>query len=196
MRTRNSDKEQLVKDKAIELFVKYGFENFTVNKLARECGISVATLYIYYKHKDDLIIKIGKEEYKKMSEAILSNFNPESSFEEGLNQQWKARAKYFLENPLSMHLFEQIKNSSFQQIIHGTDPNELKDKMGAFVHNAVQRGELNPMPVEVFWSVAFSPLYTLLRFHQDGTSLGDRNFALSEETMLKTLELVIKALRK
>jgi len=196
MRIRNADKEQLVKQKAIELLVKDGFENFTVNKLAKACGISVATLYIYYQHKDDLIIKIGKEEHKKMSDAILSNFDPESSFEEGMKQQWKARAKYFLENRFMMYLFDQFKHSSYQEKIFAGEENDFKTKMGLFVTNAVRRGEVNPMPVEVFWSIAFAPLYTLLRFHHDGTSIGGKPFELNDESLLKTLELVIKALRK
>ena len=55
MRTRNIDKQELVKKKAIEMLVDIGFEGFSMNKLAQACDISVATLYIYYKDKDDLI---------------------------------------------------------------------------------------------------------------------------------------------
>ena len=61
MRTRNQDKEQLVKEEALKMLVNEGLEGFSVNKLAKRCGISVATLYIYYKDKDDLILKIAKE---------------------------------------------------------------------------------------------------------------------------------------
>ncbi|WP_245895661.1 TetR/AcrR family transcriptional regulator [Flavobacterium album] len=61
MRTRNADKEELVKQKAIELLVKEGFQGFSMNKLAKASGISVATLYIYYQDKDDLIKQIGIE---------------------------------------------------------------------------------------------------------------------------------------
>ena len=46
MRTRNTCKEQLVKEKAVELLVSDGLEGFSMNKLARACDISVATLYI------------------------------------------------------------------------------------------------------------------------------------------------------
>ena len=69
MRTRDIEKERLVKEKAMELVVKGGLENFSVNKLAKECGISVATLYIYYKDKDDLITKVAIEEFQRRSEG-------------------------------------------------------------------------------------------------------------------------------
>jgi len=61
MRTRDPNKEELVKQKAIEMLVKYGIEGFGMNRLAKESGVSVATLYIYYSDKEDLIKKIGQK---------------------------------------------------------------------------------------------------------------------------------------
>src|SRR3954468_5932658 len=114
MRVRNIDKEQLVKQKAIQMLVADGFEGFSVNKLAKACGISVATLYIYYKDKDDLITRIAMEEAKHMGETSLRDFDPEASFEEGLRVQWKNRAKYTLENPTCVLFFEQLRSSTYQ----------------------------------------------------------------------------------
>ena len=108
MRTRNEDKVQLVKQKAMEMAVKDGLEGFSVNKLAKACGISVATLYIYYKDKDDLLTRIAIEEGKRMTDITLKNFDPELPFAEGLKMQWKNRAKYMMENPGSMRFFEQL----------------------------------------------------------------------------------------
>ena len=47
MRTRDPNKEEQVKQKAIEMLVKLGIEGFGMNRLAKESGVSVATLYIY-----------------------------------------------------------------------------------------------------------------------------------------------------
>ena len=91
MRTRNADKEQLVKQTAIDMIVKSGLEGFSMNKLAKACKISVATLYIYYKDRDDLILNIAMESGKLMSDAVIKDFDPELPFEDGLRQQWKNR---------------------------------------------------------------------------------------------------------
>ena len=186
----------MVKQKAIELLVKHGFENFSVNKLAKECGISVATLYIYYKDKDDLIIKIAKEEFIRMSDAVMNDFDPEWAFEKGLKYQWEKRSKYMLENRLSMLFFEQLKNSSYQEKIYESSIGGFKEKMSKFARNAVSKGAIKAMPLEVFWSLAFAPLYTLIRFHYDGRSIGGKAFAMDNAIMQQTFALVIKALRK
>lgn len=196
MRTRNAIKENLVREKAIELLVKEGFENFSVNKLARECNISVATLYIYYKDKDDLIVKIAMEEFGKMTDAVIKDFDSNQDFEQGLRAQWKSRSKYFLGNPLAMFFFDQLKNSSYQERIYECSTRGFKEKMGGFVKRAVSKGELDAMPLEVFWSLAFAPLYTLIRFHHDKQSIGGKPFQLTDKILWQTFALVIKALKK
>lgn len=196
MRTRDADKQQLVKQKAIELVVKDGLEGFSMNKLAKACGISVATLYIYYKDKDDLIIQIGKEEISRMNAAMLKDFDPEALFEEGLRVQWKNRYQLMTENPLHSAFFEQLRGSSYQQQVYHTFMDDFKISMGRFVKNAVMRGELEELPVTVFWSVAFAPLYSLLRFHSEGRTIAGQPFTLTEEVVWQTFDKIIKGLKK
>jgi TetR/AcrR family transcriptional repressor of multidrug resistance operon len=194
MRTRDIAKESLVKQKAIELLGRGGFEDFSMNKLSRECCISVATLYIYYKDKEDLILKIAEEEVKRMSDALLENFDPEYEFEKGLRIQWQNRFKYMMENPEAGMFFDQLRNSSFQQKFLDSFLEDFRESVGKFMHNAVRRGEINKWPLEVYWSIAFSPLYALIRFHQQKKSLGGKPFKISDKILWETFDLVIKAL--
>ncbi len=55
---------------------------------------------------------------------------------------------------------------------------------------------MNPMPFEIYWSIAFSPLYMLIRFHNQGKSVGGRTFKMTEDILCKTFDLVIKELKK
>jgi hypothetical protein len=69
--------------------------------------------------------------------------------------------------------------------------------MRDFVHNAIKRKEVVKLPVEVYWSIAFAPLYQLVKLHMTGRGLkgGTEKFVLDEKTMNQTLELVLKALK-
>lgn len=196
MRTRDTDKEQLVKQKAIEIIVKDGLEGFSMNKLAKLCGISVATLYIYYKDRDDLIISITLEEGKKMGEVMIKNFDPEASFEEGLRVQWINRYEYMMNYPLIAQFFDQLRSSSYQDRYLETFMANFKIHIGRFMKNITARGEISDMPFEAFWSVAYSPLYSLIRFHNEGHSVGGMPFTMTDEVLWKTFALVVKALKK
>jgi TetR/AcrR family transcriptional repressor of multidrug resistance operon len=194
MRTRNEDKEKRVKQEAIKMLVKDGFQGFSMNRLALACNISVATLYIYYKDKDDLIRKIGAEIGKQFMAITLKDFSPQMSFAEGLKKQWENRAGFALKFPKEVACYEIIRHSRHGDFIEEESLKGFKAAMGDFAHFAVKKRELIPVPVEVFWSVAYGPLYTLLRFHEEGKSIGGRPFKFSKKTMDESFQLVLKAL--
>ncbi|MEO7211622.1 TetR/AcrR family transcriptional regulator [Mucilaginibacter sp.] len=196
MRTRDNSKEQLVKQKAVELMVKHGMEGFSMNKLAKECRISVATLYIYYKDRDDLIMNIATEGGTLFSDALIKDFDPDASFEDGLRVQWKNRYQFMKEHPQLNLFFDQLRSSSYQEKFLAGFLQEFKQMMGKFMHNVIARGEIEKMPFETYWSIAFSPLYALARFDYEGQSLGGMPFKLTDEVLWKTFDLVVKALKK
>jgi TetR/AcrR family transcriptional repressor of multidrug resistance operon len=196
MRTRNTDKVQLVKQKAIELIVKNGLEGFSMNKLARACNVSVATLYIYYKDRDDLIIKVAVEEGRLMGDALIKDFDPELPFEQGLRKQWENRYNYMIANPIMGLFFDQLRSSSYQQEFLSSFLKGFQMVVGKFMHNVIERGEIEAIPFEVYWSVAFAPLYNLIRFEREGQSMGGKPFKMTNEILWKTFDLVVKALKK
>jgi AcrR family transcriptional regulator len=196
MRTRDEQKEAAIKRKAIEMIVEKGFDGLSMQKLAKAAGVSPATIYIYYKDRDDLIIQLWIDEMHKMVDATLDGFDPSMSFEEGLKVQWMNRARFCLEDPVRMHFLEQIKYSPYNDVCLKRMDSRFVTTMGAFVHNAIKRKELVRLPLEVYWSLAFAPLYQLVKFHMSGRGVGGREkFELDEKTMTQTLKLVIKALR-
>lgn len=196
MRTRDIDKENLVKEKAMEIIGRGGLENFSVNKLAKACGISVATIYIYYKDKDDLIIQLATEQGTLMASTMLKDFDPEVSFEEGLRQQWINRYQYMIENQSISRFCEQIKNSPYQEQFLSTFMGDITKTFGRFMENIVSRGEIDPLPFEVYWSIAFAPLYALIKFNNDGQSMGGKPFKMTDELLWQAFDLVVKALKR
>jgi len=196
MRTRDTDKEQLVITKAIEQIVQDGFQGFSMNKLAKACNISVATLYIYYKDKDDLIKKLGAEIGHNFFTYTMNDFSPEMPFKEGLWVQWKNRSAFAMEYPMEVACFEVIKHSPHAESIfaESTHMQDFKESMKQFVINARKNNELVPLSLEVFWSVAYGPLYILLNFHREGKSMGGMPFTLTNEIVKEAFNTVIKSL--
>jgi AcrR family transcriptional regulator len=194
MRTRDEHKEQTIREKALKMIVKEGIEGFSMQKLAKASKVSPGTLYIYFKDKEDLILQLCKEAGDKMMRITLKNFSPSMGFSEGLKVQWINRAKYCLKYPEQMHFLEQIRHSPMQDKLVDMMGEKFKNAMDVFVKNAIKRKELVNVPLEVYWSVAFAPLYNLVKFHMAGKSIGGNKFVLSDKIMKSTFELVLKAL--
>jgi AcrR family transcriptional regulator len=195
MRTRDETKEQAIRQGAIEMIAREGLDNFSVNKLARAAGVSPATLYIYYRDRDDLIVQLCQEVSVRMLETSLKDFDPNMHFEEGLRVQWINRAAHFMNYPLEVQFIEHVRYSPYYAKVAKMLNEQFREVMGKFVHNAIRRKELQQLPFEVYWSVAFAPLYQLIKFHTQTYSMTGEKFSLSDELLVQTLSLVLKALK-
>ena len=159
MRTKDESKEQAIREKAIEMIVKEGFEGLSMQKLAKEANISPATIYLYFKNKEDMLNQLYMGIEQLFTDVILKGFSPEMNFEEGMWIQWKNRFAYANRYPYNFSFMEQFRSSP---LINHKDIREspFKEAMAKFFHNAVRRNEIIELPVEIFWSIGYGP-YTV-----------------------------------
>jgi AcrR family transcriptional regulator len=196
MRRRDPEKGRVIRENAFRMFFEEGFSGFSMHKLAKASGVSPATLYIYFKDKDDLIMQLYAEEMQKLTSATLKGFDASMPFAEGLRIQWMNRARYYLANPYPAHFLEQVRYTPFHdRAMNLIDPHFLK-QMKTFVNSAIRNGELVDVPVEIYWAVAFAPLYQLIKYDLHGVSFPGRpRFRLNKKSMNRALDLVLKALK-
>jgi DNA-binding XRE family transcriptional regulator len=195
MRPRDENKELIIRQKAIEMIAAHGLNGFGVNKLAKAAGVSPATIYIYYKDKDDLIIKLCIEVANKMMEYGFKNFTPEMDFADGLKMQWRNRMTYFISFPIEMEFIEIMRYTHYYEEVSKMLTTNFGAILGPFMQNAIEKKQLIPLPFEVYWSIAFAPLYQLIKFHYQGRSYVNGNFELNDDLMMQTLQLILKALK-
>lgn len=195
MRARDEHKESAIRQKAMEMIVAEGFDGFSMQKLAKAANVSPATLYIYFKNREDLLNQLFNEVQQTFSDVTLQNFSLELSFEDGLWLQWNNRLKFILDYPAQFYFYEQFRNSP---LVNNKDVkmSAFREKMRQFVGNSVQRGEIRRMETEVFWAIAYGPLYSLARFHLDKNSFSGKSFVLTDENLRQTFSMVIRALRR
>jgi len=195
LRIKDENKLVSIREKAIEMIVKEGFDGLSMQKLAKEANISPATIYLYFKNREDLLNQLYLQVEAKFTETTLLDFDPDMHFEEGLWLQWNNRFKHILEFPYHFHFMEQFKNSNL--INHkDVNVNTFREAMGKFCHNAVERNEIIQLPVETFWSIAYGPFYSLIKFHINQKSITGKSFTLTKQKMKEAFDLVIKALKK
>lgn len=196
MRARNLDKQKTVKENAIAMIGQGGLENFSINKLAKLSKVSVATIYIYYKDKDDLIFQLTTEQGAELADLILKDFSPEMSFEAGLRQQWINRYHQMMHKRDSVLFMVQVKSSSYYRDFLKVLMNKIKQQLNQFLENAFKRDEIDRIPLEVYWSIAHAPLYSLIKFHYEEIDLEGKPYQLKEEVLWQTFDLVVRALKK
>ncbi len=98
MRKINQTKEALIRAGIHELR-EYGFTDFSIRRIAAECGVSCATPYRHFKNKDEFILEIFKyinRRWYTTQNVILSEYTEPR---ERLIEMSVAYIRFLLDNP-------------------------------------------------------------------------------------------------
>ncbi len=195
MRHRDENKEALLREKAIQMIVSEGFDGLSMHKLAKKAGISPATIYIYFKNREDLLNQVFVHVQRSFTKMALRGFSPDLSLEKGLWLQWKNRLQFILENPVHFRFIEQFRTSPL--VNHNSIQfSEFKQSMKQFLVNCIRRKELRKIEPELFWSLAYGPLYALVRFHLHEKSLTvNKRFTLTDAKLKMVFAGVLRSLK-
>jgi TetR/AcrR family fatty acid metabolism transcriptional regulator len=78
-RVRTSDKSPDILDAALARFLRYGLKKTTMQEVARDSGVAVGTLYLYFEDKDALVVGCADrfaERHRASIEALLAEKRP------------------------------------------------------------------------------------------------------------------------
>jgi AcrR family transcriptional regulator len=195
MRIRDENKTLALQNAALQMIVEEGFKGLSMQKLAKQANVSPATIYIHYKDREDLLNKLYLEVIDRTNQAALVGFNPAMSFAEGLKVLWINRFRYYTKHPQDFYFIEQFINSPLIKGIAAQEDQTYRTTMQQFYQHAVAKLEVLELPLEIYWPMAFAPLYQLIKFHLQQTIHPQPAIEITEQKLLISLDLVLKALK-
>ncbi len=89
---------RLILDTALKMFIDDGYDNVSIRKLAEKIEYSPATIYLYFKDKDEIFFTLQNEAFGKFYETQMSVQSIEDPFER-LMAHGRAYIKFALDNP-------------------------------------------------------------------------------------------------
>lgn len=85
-------------DAAIKVFSQYGYSGATMRMIAKEAGISVGGVYLYFRNKEELFLFLMQEKTKDLESRIASIFEEKRNAKETLEEYVKIAVEYASEN--------------------------------------------------------------------------------------------------
>ena len=142
------NKKKLVKEKigraAMQCFEKYGLDKTTLDDIAQSIGLNKASLYYYYKNKEDIFIEVALKE----GEDYIASLQQKALLKKGIeNQVWfymHSRFNYY-KNILNMNRVSvETLNKILPRFFELYDALMKKEKkfLTQLVADAVRNGEL------------------------------------------------------
>jgi AcrR family transcriptional regulator len=96
---------------AVRLFVEKGFHKTTTREIARECGLSIGTMYEYIQSKEDVLYLVCEYIHSELEERLRKVVKEEDlgavSLSKGLKQLFKVMEEM---RPLVLLIYQETKS--------------------------------------------------------------------------------------
>ena len=100
---------------AEKLFIEKGIEHTSMNDIAKESGYSKASLYVYFKDKEELIAVLVLESMTKLYEYLRNAVNTQGDFYHRYLEICEAMFQYHSEYPLYSQMVLMNINIDFER---------------------------------------------------------------------------------
>ncbi len=140
-----SDKRARIMDAAIKVFAERGFHTATVAEIAKAAGVADGTIYLYFKGKDDLLLRLFDEKMTALLAEARSELSREKSAPDKLQRFIQLHLALVERNPdLASVLIVELRQSA--QFIKAADRAKLAayvDLIAEVVREGQESGELS-----------------------------------------------------
>ncbi len=163
MRTLDLAKRAAICESAVRLINRLGFHGVSIAKIAKDAGVSPASIYIYFEDKTDMLQQIYLTLKEEMVSFVMAELNPDDDYAAKFRHLFLRQWDYFLQHTESFAFIEQFANSPLLTESCATAGSAHYAPLRDLVLQAQQDGVIRPMTSAVFNALVFSPLLTLAK---------------------------------
>lgn len=129
MRVKDESKRLAIIESTLDIVFLKGFAGVKMATLAKEVGISVSTLYVYYKNKEDLIVSIAVELIERETKRSSQNITEDLPYKLKLKAMWIYWINFSINHSKEMNFLMQVKQSPYYDKVP-LSVKETKNRMG------------------------------------------------------------------
>jgi len=129
MRVKDETKRLAIVANTLDLVYEKGFAGVKMATLAKRVGISVSTLYVYYNHKEDLIVSIAIELIERETTRSSRGISQDLPFKLKMKSVWLYWINFSINHRTAMNFLTQVKQSPYYDKIPQA-VKETKSRLG------------------------------------------------------------------
>ncbi len=186
-RTRDPAKYDSIVQASIKLINDLGFDGISISKIAKRAKVSPATIYIYFKNKEDLFKKLYIDIRNKMSQGALEGLEDGMTTEEMFKSIWHHSFAFNLRHPQYLTYREQFERTTMMKKIK-TEDFELFQAVDQLLKRGIKEKTIKTLPLPLLTAFSYVPIITLLGYHDAGI------IEMDEENIMQACEIAWNAI--
>ena len=161
MRPRDEAKQKAIIKATIKLVNELGFVSSSVSKIAKEAGVSPASIYVYYSSKDDLLASTYKDIKWNMSVAVLKGFDGTLPIRDIFRQAWFQLFDFIMNNRDDFQYTEQFANSPYSERVDRAEIEAYFEPLISTLLRGIQQKIIKNADIEILGTFLISPVMVL-----------------------------------
>ncbi|CAA7601630.1 Bacterial regulatory proteins, tetR family [Acididesulfobacillus acetoxydans] len=157
---QREDKFRRILDAAVEAFAEVGYHQCQVSKIARLAGVADGTIYLYFKNKEDILIRLFQERMGDFIRDIRNLLQGRETTRARLMTIIETHFRNMEEN-LSLAKVTQLELRQSDLKIRTAINAPLKEYFRLIeevIRSGIERGELAPVDVRIARQLIFGAL--------------------------------------
>ena len=189
MRIKDELKQDALFKATVKIVNETGFASSSVSKIAREANVSPATLYIYHKNKEDLLVSTYLHIKKDMGAEILKDFDAQKPIRDILRTAWFHMFSYISEHSDYFQFSEQFANSPFSDLVDKDEVNKAFEPLLQVILSGIEQKIIKDVNIDILIAFMFYTIYTL------SNNRLCANFEMNEENIETAFTLAWDAIK-
>ncbi|WDP91602.1 MAG: TetR/AcrR family transcriptional regulator [Desulfobacter sp.] len=161
MRVKDEIKQEALFQATVAMVNETGFAASSVSKIAKAAKVSPATLYVYHKNKEELLVSTYVRIKELMSRTLLRGFNEDLPIRDCLQQLWMNTFAFASEHPAYFQYMEQFANSPYSGLVDKEKVEAYFAPMFRVMTRGIEQKILKDVEFDILAAFMFYPVKAL-----------------------------------
>jgi AcrR family transcriptional regulator len=161
MRSRDEIKQDALFRATVKLVNEIGFASSSVAKIAKQAGISPATVYIYFKNKEDLLVSTYMDIKRDFCGAMLKDFDGNKPIRDIFRKVWFNLFAHISERPADFRFSEQFANSPYADRIDRDEIDRLLMPLIQTMKKGIAQKIIKDVDFDILVAFILYPIFSL-----------------------------------
>ncbi|MDO4697372.1 MAG: TetR/AcrR family transcriptional regulator [Pasteurellaceae bacterium] len=151
---------------ADELMATIGVQNLSTHKIAKHAGVSVGTIYLYFKDKETLLTCLVTYLFERFHQHLEQHYDERLPAFEQYQALWKATWQFLEQNPnVVTNLYQYESLPSYSKLL-STYMNSESLACNKFLQGGQKNGVFANLDQELIFAISLRTVWEIIRLRR------------------------------